>query len=83
MTQIHGINIETEFITKENLQKIWKYIKEQNIDTAKIFYLYFVVEMTFKEIANELGIKESTIKSILYRMLKKLKQIFGGENFER
>ena len=39
--------------------------------------------MTFKEIANELGIKESTIKSILYRMLKKLKQIFGGENFER
>lgn len=58
-------------------------MKEKNIDTAKIFYLYFVLEMTFKEIANELQVKESTVKSNLYRMLKKLKETFGGERFEK
>ena len=36
--------------------------------------------MTLKEISEELKINESTIKSYLYRMLKKLKKIFlGGE----
>ena len=39
--------------------------------------------MTFKEIASELKIKESTAKSNLYRMLKKLKETFGGEGFEK
>ena len=58
-------------------------MKEKNTDTARIFYLYFVLEMTFKEIANELKIKESTVKSNLYRMLKKLKEAFGGERVEK
>lgn len=77
------MNIETEIITKQNIEQIWNYMKEKNIDTAKIFYLYFVLEMTFKEIANELQVKESTVKSNLYRMLKKLKETFGGERFEK
>lgn len=73
------INLEAEFITKENIEQIWKYIKLQNINTAKIFYLYFVLDMSFKEISEELQINESTIKSSLYRMLKRIKENFGGE----
>ena len=80
---MHGIDIETDFINKNNIDAIWNYLKTKDIHTARIFYLYFVSEMTFKEIANELGQKESTIKSNLYRMLKKLRKDFGGEKFEK
>ena len=38
--------------------------------------------MTLKEISQELKQNESTIKSNLYRMLKKLKKDFGGGKFE-
>ncbi|MEI3411726.1 MAG: RNA polymerase sigma factor [Clostridia bacterium] len=69
-------------ITKENINKIWEYIKNQNQISAKIFYLYFVLEMTFKDISKELNLKESTVKTNLYRMVKKVKEAFGGERFE-
>lgn len=62
-----------EFITKDNIDQILKYINSINVNTAKIFYLYFILNMSFKEISEELELKESTIKSSLYRMLKKLK----------
>lgn len=73
------IDLESEFINKNNIDQIWKYLKIENINLAKIFYLYFVQEVTFKEIARELNMNESTVKSRLYRMLKKLKIIFGGD----
>ena len=40
--------------------------------------------MTFKQISEELEIKESTIKSSLYRMLKDIKETFlGGDKVEK
>ena len=73
-----GIDLESDFITKENIDNIWKYIKSKNVETAKIFYLYFINDMKLKEISQELEIKESTVKSNLYRMLKDLKKTFLG-----
>lgn len=73
------INLETDFITKDNVEQVWEYIKQRNLVTAKIFYLYFVLDMPIKEISKELKINESTIKSNLYRMIKQLKNNFGGE----
>ena len=52
-----------------------------NITVAKIFYLYFILDMTFKEIAEMLEMNESTVKSNLYRLLKNIKESFlGGVN---
>ena len=82
LIQIHGIDIEANFINKHNISVIWNYLKTRDVNTAKIFYLYFVQEMTLKEISQELKQNESTIKSNLYRMLKKLKKDFGGGKFE-
>lgn len=73
-----GIDIESDFITKDNIETIFKYINSINVEVAKIFYLYFILDMSFKEIAEELNIKESTIKSSLYRMLKKTKMLYLG-----
>ena len=72
------IDIEAQMIRRDNIEAIWKYIIKRNILTGKIFYLYFVLEMSFKEIAEELEIKESTAKTKLYRMLKDIKKNFGG-----
>ena len=73
------IDIEAQMITKDNIESVWKYIIERNVLTGKIFYLYFVSEMTFKEIAKELGIKETTAKTKLYRMLKNIREMYGNE----
>ena len=79
-----GIDIETDFITKENIDTIWNYIKEIDMDTARIFYLHFIKDMTLKEISEEIEIKESTIKSSLYRMIKNIKKMYlGGEKNEQ
>lgn len=79
-----GIDIELEFITKDNIDSIWKYIKSINVDVAKIFYMYYVLDMTFNQISKELNINESTIKSNLYRTLKRVKEVFlGGDLIEK
>lgn len=40
--------------------------------------------MTFKQISEELEIKESTVKSNLYRALKEInKNLLGGEKIEK
>ena len=74
------IDIETDFIDRNNIDKIWEYIKATDKGGAKIFYLHFIKNMTFVEISKELDIKESTIKSTWYRMLKNMKKFYmGGE----
>ena len=71
-----GIDIESDFITKENIDRIWEYVNSVNTTVAKIFYLYFILDITFKEIAEMLDMNESTVKSNLYRLLKKIKESF-------
>ena len=52
-----------------------------NTTVSKIFYLYFILDMTFREIAELLDMNESTVKSSLYRLLKNIKESFlGGVN---
>lgn len=79
-----GIDIESEFITKDNIHRIWNYISSINTDVAKIFYLHFALDMTYNQISKELGINESTVKSSLHRMLKRIKESYvGGEKNEQ
>ncbi|HIS91086.1 MAG TPA: sigma-70 family RNA polymerase sigma factor [Candidatus Faecisoma merdavium] len=75
----NNINIEKNIIDKNNLEEIWKYLKNKNIIIFKIFYLYYVESLTIKEISNHLNINESTVKNHLYRTLKELKNIYKGE----
>ena len=54
-----------------------------DVETAKIFYLHFALDMTFEQISEEMEINESTVKTNLYRMLKKIRKNFsGGEKDE-
>lgn len=37
--------------------------------------MYYVLDMTLNQISKELNINESTVKSNLYRMLKRVKEV--------
>ena len=67
-----AINIEEEMIKQDNIDKIWAFLIKQNSLIAKIFYLYYYLDLSIKEIAILLNLTESNVKNYLYRSLKKL-----------
>lgn len=71
--QDEKIDIEKYIVTKYDINKVWKYLKNKP-QLAKIFYLYFDFGLTIPEISKELNISESNVKNYLYRTLKKLKK---------
>lgn len=70
-----NFNLEENIITQENVEKIWNYIKNKDVITSKIFYLYFGLDEKISDIAQKLNINESTVKNKIYRNLKELKNI--------
>lgn len=72
----NDIDIEKDLITKDNVMQVWNYLKNKSELTAKIFYLYYVIDVPIKEIAEELKITESNVKNHLYRTQKDLKERF-------
>ena len=77
--------MEKSIINKLNAEKVWQYVKQKDILTIKIFYLYFYEDMKLKEIAVQLKIKESNVKNILYRAINKIKNEFlleEGDNID-
>ncbi len=74
-----GIDINDILIKEDNWNTIWKYIKsKKNQDIPKVFYLYYKLELSIKEIAKELKSNESYIKHLIYRTLKELQDNFGN-----
>ncbi len=70
------IDIENNLITKDNVLQIWNYLKNKSDITARIFYLYYVMEIPIKTIADSMQMTESNVKNHLYRTQKELKQKF-------
>lgn len=73
-------DLEQNIITKENVKEVWDFLKKKDLITAKIFNLYFALDMKISEIAEELQLQESNIKNRIYRTLKEIKKELGKEN---
>ena len=73
-------DLEQDFITKDNVSKVWKYINSKDLITSKIFYLYFILGLKVSEVSKELNIGESNIKNRIYRTLKEVKKQIGEES---
>ena len=75
-----NFDIENLIIKNNDWNLIWDYIKnKKNQDIPKIFYLYYKLEMSIKEISKELDVTESYVKNLIYRTLKELSTTFGKE----
>ena len=75
-----NVDIELEFITKENVAEVWKILKDKDIKIAKTFYLYYGLGMKISDIAKELKLSESAIKNYIYRTIKELKDDMRKES---
>ncbi len=74
-----AMNINEIIIQADNWNTIWKYIKsKKNQDIPKVFYLYYKLELSIKEISKELNTSESYIKHLIYRTLHELQDNFGN-----
>ncbi len=74
-----SIDINEIIIKEDNWNTIWKYLKcKKNEDIPKVFYLYYKLELSIKEIAKELQSSESYIKHLIYRTLRELQDNFGN-----
>lgn len=78
-----SMNIDDIIIKDDDWNTIWKYIKgKKNQDIPKVFYLYYKLELSIKEISDHLSRNESYIKHLIYRTLKELQNNFGnGGNY--
>lgn len=73
------INIEESILLKYDTALVWKYLKNKKPVVSKIFYLYYNLELTIKEISECLNITESNVKHYLYRTIKELKSYLERE----
>lgn len=69
-------NLEETISIKYDIEMVWKYLKKKNVIISKIFYLYYKMGLTIKEISKELDISESNVKHYLYRTLNELNTYF-------
>jgi len=65
-------DLEKSVIEKYNVNKVWNYLKTKKVIIFKVFYLYYNLDLSIKEISNTLNISESNVKHYLYRTLKEL-----------
>lgn len=68
-----------EIINKDNIDRVWEYLKQKNPILFKVFYLFYVEEMKISQVAKELNLTESNVKNILYRTLKEIRSKFKIE----
>ena len=77
------LNLKTDLKVEHNYDEkllcdsIWKYLKDKDSLTLKIFILYFSKDLKIKDIANILKVNESTVKNSLYRTMKEINKEFN------
>lgn len=62
------------------IEDIHQFLKQKPDDIQKIFYLHFELEQTIEQIAKKLSMKESTVKSKLYRTREELRRRYQKED---
>lgn len=64
------VDIESSLIDKYDTDFVWEYLKSKKVIIFKVFYLYFKLELTIKEISECLSLTESNVKHYLYRTIQ-------------
>ena len=72
-------DIEKEVLLKDDIEWIWNYLKNKKVIISQVFYLYYYLDMSIKDISKELSISESNVKNYLYRTLKELNSKMKNE----
>jgi RNA polymerase sigma-70 factor (ECF subfamily) len=68
-----GSSAESGVLAREQLKAVWGAVEKLSRMQREVFLLRFVEEMELREIAELMGMKESTVKSHLYRALNSVR----------
>src|SRR5277367_3376273 len=68
-----GSSVEAGMLAREKLKAVWAAVEKLSKMQREVFLLRFVEEMELREIAELMGMKESTVKSHLYRALNSVR----------
>ncbi len=68
-----GSSAEAGVLAREQLKAVWTAVEKLSKMQREVFLLRFVEEMELREIAELMGMKESTVKSHLYRALNSVR----------
>jgi RNA polymerase sigma-70 factor, ECF subfamily len=68
-----GSSAEAGVLAREQLKAVWAAVEKLSRMQREVFLLRFVEEMELREIAELMGMKESTVKSHLYRALNSVR----------
>lgn len=68
-----GSSAESGLLAREQLRSVWSAVEKLSKMQRQVFMLRFVEEMELREIAAVLEMKESTVKSHLYRALNSVR----------
>lgn len=78
----NNIDIVNNYITNNDIDKVWTYLNKKSIIISRIFYLYYYMGYKIKEISQILNISEINVKHYLYRTLNELNTYLGGDTNE-
>ena len=68
-----GSSAESSVLAREQLKSVWSSVEKLSKMQRQVFLLRFVEEMELREIAEVMAMKESTVKSHLYRALNSVR----------
>lgn len=77
--EMEQVSFSDVVATKEMVATAISYLAEKDELTKKIFYLYYFLDKSIKEIAELFSVKESNVKNKLYRTLKELREYLVKE----
>jgi len=81
-TSDFSIEEESSIINRLTSDEIWLEIKKERIEVQKILAFYYLQGLKINEISDLVGLNENTVKSTLYRSIKKIKTRIG-EKYEK
>lgn len=77
-----NFDLEDDFITQDNAKYIWEYIENKDLVTAKIFYLFYILDYKLEDISKEMKINISNVKTRIYRTLNEIKKFWKGDDID-
>lgn len=74
--ELDEIPISEQVESKLLLREIAERLKEKPTDVQKIFLLHYSLDLPLNRVAKELGMKEATVKTKLYRTIAELRTFY-------
>lgn len=79
--ELSNADVEDTAVNRAALSDIWTKLSCKDDTIKRIFYMYYYLDLTIRQIAEELSINQSTVKNKLYNTVKELRAVLKQDNY--